>query len=212
MRRGFAGTKVQYESMVRIGLTGGIASGKSAVSEVLSSLGALVVDHDVLAREAVAPGSVGLERIAVAFGSGVIDDDDSLDRAALGAIVFADTQKLEQLNSIVHPEVRRLALEADTRAEEGGRIVVHDIPLLVETTQQHDFDAVIVVEAPLEQRISRMIEHRGMNREQALARIDKQASDEERRAIADYLIVNDGALEDLEQAVRTVWQAIVAEI
>ncbi len=212
MRRGFAGTKVQYESMVRIGLTGGIASGKSAVSEVLSSLGALVVDHDVLAREAVAPGSVGLERIAVAFGSGVIDDDDSLDRAALGAIVFADTQKLEQLNSIVHPEVRRLALEADTRAEEGGRIVVHDIPLLVETTQQHDFDAVIVVEAPLEQRISRMIEHRGMSREQALARIDKQASDEERRAIADYLIVNDGALEDLEQAVRTVWQAIVAEI
>jgi dephospho-CoA kinase len=126
--------------------------------------------------------------------------------------VFADTQKLEQLNSIVHPEVRRLALEADARAEEDGRIVVHDIPLLVETTQQHDFDAVIVVEAPLEQRISRMIENRGMSREQALARIDKQASDEERRAIADYLIVNDGALEDLERAVRTVWQAIVAEI
>jgi dephospho-CoA kinase len=193
-------------------LTGGIASGKSVVSEVLSSLGALVVDHDVLAREAVAPGSVGLERIAAAFGSGVIDDDDSLDRTALGAIVFADTQKLEQLNSIVHPEVRRLALEADARAEEDGRIVVHDIPLLVETTQQHDFDAVIVVEAPLEQRISRMIENRGMSREQALARIDKQASDEERRAIADYLIVNDGALEDLERAVRTVWQAIVAEI
>jgi dephospho-CoA kinase len=198
--------------MTRIGLTGGIASGKSVVSEVLSSLGALVVDHDVLAREAVAPGSVGLERIAAAFGSGVIDDDDSLDRTALGAIVFADTQKLEQLNSIVHPEVRRLALEADARAEEDGRIVVHDIPLLVETTQQHDFDAVIVVEAPLEQRISRMIENRGMSREQALARIDKQASDEERRAIADYLIVNDGALEDLERAVRTVWQAIVAEI
>jgi dephospho-CoA kinase len=198
--------------MTRIGLTGGIASGKSVVSEVLSSLGALVVDQDVLAREAVAPGSVGLERIAAAFGSGVIDDDDSLDRTALGAIVFADTQKLEQLNSIVHPEVRRLALEADARAEEDGRIVVHDIPLLVETTQQHDFDAVIVVEAPLEQRISRMIENRGMSREQALARIDKQASDEERRAIADYLIVNDGALEDLERAVRTVWQAIVAEI
>ncbi|MFD2839513.1 dephospho-CoA kinase [Populibacterium corticicola] len=200
------------ESMIRIGLTGGIASGKSAVSEVLSSLGALVVDHDVLAREAVAPGSVGLERIAAAFGSGVIDDDDSLDRTALGAIVFADTQKLEQLNSIVHPEVRRLALEADARAEEGGRIVVHDIPLLVETTQQHDFDAVIVVEAPLEQRIARMIEHRGMTREQALARIDKQASDEERRAIADYLVVNDGTLEGLDRAVRTIWQAIVAEI
>ncbi len=212
MGRGFAGTKVQYESMVRIGLTGGIASGKSAVSRILSSLGALVVDHDLLAREAVAPGSIGLQQIIAAFGSGVIDDDNSLNRAALGAIVFADAQRLEELNSIVHPEVRRLALEADERAEQSGRIVVHDIPLLVETTQQHDFDAVIVVEAPLEQRLTRMIEDRGMNREQALARIDKQASDEERRAIADYLIVNDGSLADLDRDVRRIWHSIAAEI
>jgi dephospho-CoA kinase len=191
--------------MIRIGLTGGIASGKSKVSEILAGLGAHVVDHDILARDAVALGTPGLAQIQAAFGDAVLHEDGTLNRPALGAIVFGDNDKLAQLNAIVHPEVKRLASEADERAASTGNIVVHDIPLLVETTQTPDFDAVLVVEAPLEQRYERMEEYRGMTREQSQARIAQQASDAQRRAIADYVIVNDGSVGDLTERVTQVW-------
>lgn len=176
---------------------------------MFASRGAVVVDHDILAREAVAPGTAGLASIAGEFGTSVINDDSTLNRAALGAIVFSDADKLAALNAIVHPEVKRLGEAADLKAREEGKIVIHDIPLLVETTQEHDFDAVVVVEAPLESRIQRMVENRGMSRADALARINNQASDEARRSIADHLIENDGTLADLELRVQEVWQQLL---
>lgn len=195
--------------MFRVGLTGGIASGKSAVSSIFSSLGAMVVDHDLLARQAVEVGSPGLAAIVVEFGSEILNDDSSLNRAKLGSIVFSDPQKLAALNAIVHPEVFRLGREADVRAGSLGVIVVHDIPLLAETTQEHDFDAVVVVEAPMEARISRMVAHRGMAVKDAQARIDAQASDAQRRAIADYVVDNSGSTEDLHKRVSQVWQELM---
>lgn len=191
---------------MRVGLTGGIASGKSSVSRLLAAHGAQIVDHDVLARDAVAVGSPGLAQIAQVFGLAVLNADGSLNRGALGEIVFAQPARLEQLNAIVHPEVKRLAKLADAEHPQRSTVIVHDIPLLVETTQEHDFDAVIVVEAPQEIRIARMIEQRGMSREQAEARIAQQATDSQRRSIADYLILNDGSVEDLESEVRKVWE------
>lgn len=195
--------------MFRVGLTGGIASGKSAVSSIFSSLGAMVVDHDLLARQAVEVGSPGLAAIVVEFGSEILNDDSSLNRAKLGSIVFSDPQKLAALNAIVHPEVFRLGREADERAGSLGVIVVHDIPLLAETTQEHDFDAVVVVEAPMEVRISRMVAHRGMEVQDAQARIDAQASDAQRRAIADYVVDNSGSTADLHKRVSQVWQELM---
>lgn len=195
--------------MFRVGLTGGIASGKSAVSSIFSSLGAMVVDHDLLARQAVEVGSPGLAAIVAEFGPEILNDDSSLNRAKLGSIVFSDPQKLAALNTIVHPEVFRLGREADERARSLGVIVVHDIPLLAETTQEHDFDAVVVVEAPMEVRISRMVAHRGMAVQDAQARIDAQASDAQRRAIADYVVDNSGSTEDLHKRVSQVWQELM---
>lgn len=195
---------------MRVGLTGGIASGKSTVSALLAVRGAIVVDHDVLAREAVAPGTPGLRAIGSAFGPSVLTADGSLDRAALGAIVFADSAKLDILNSIVHPEVKRLAQLADQNQEGHDTVIIHDIPLLVETTQQHDFDAVIVVEAPYVTRIARMQTNRGMSAQDAEARIAQQADDSARRAIADYVIVNDGSLAEVEEQVDRVWHDLIS--
>ncbi|HEY8719389.1 dephospho-CoA kinase, partial [Pengzhenrongella sp.] len=146
--------------MQRIGLTGGIAAGKSVVSSRLAELGAVVIDHDQLAREAVQPGSVGLDEVVEAFGDGVLAPDGSLDRAALGRVVFPDPDALARLNGIIHPIVRRLAAEreAAAAAARAGAVVVHDIPLLVETGQAEAFHMLVVVHTPAELRVRRLVD------------------------------------------------------
>ena len=156
-------------TVVRVGLTGGIGSGKSAVSAMLAEKGAVVIDSDVLAREVVAPGSPGLAAVVDAFGSDVLTADGELDRPALGRIVFADPDARRRLEAITHPLVRARArdIEAGTLA---GTVIVHDIPLLVETGQQDKFDAVVVVEADVEAQLHRLQQTRGMDAADARAR------------------------------------------
>ncbi|GGM38733.1 dephospho-CoA kinase [Promicromonospora citrea] len=200
--------------MFRIGLTGGIAAGKSVAATRLAELGAVVVDHDLLAREAVAPGSVGLAEIAETFGPGVLAEDGSLDRPALGALVFADDAARERLNAIVHPEVRRLSAEREAKAgaADPSAVVVHDIPLLVETGQVGHFHLVVVVHTPAEQRVRRLVAARGLTEEAARARVVAQASDEERLAAADVTLDGSRTEEDLRAQVDTLWQRVTAEV
>jgi dephospho-CoA kinase len=194
------------------GLTGGIASGKSLVAERLAGLGAVIVDADVLSREAVAVGSRGLDAIRATFGDGVIAADGTLDRAAMGAIVFADPEARARLNAIVHPEVRRLGEErvAAAAAVDPDAIVVYDIPLLVEAgpARREGFDGVIVVTADEAERVRRMVEHRGMTEQDALARIAAQATDEQRLAIATHHIDNSGATTRTIEAVDRLWREL----
>jgi dephospho-CoA kinase len=189
---------------MRVGLTGGIASGKSTVSAILTELGAVVIDADRLAREVVAKGTPGLQQVVEAFGPEILTEDGEMDRAAVGRIVFEDEHQRKRLESIVHPLVfeRYAALEA--AAPEDG-IVVHDIPLLAESGRVADFDAVIVVDAPHETQVERMLRDRGMTREDAESRIAAQATREQRRAIATYVIENTGTREDLRQRVTEVF-------
>ena len=189
---------------MRVGLTGGIASGKSTVSAILSELGAVVIDADRLAREVVAKGTPGLQRVVEAFGPEILTEDGEMDRAAVGRIVFEDEQQRKLLESIVHPLVfeRYAALEA---AAPSDGIVVHDIPLLAESGRVADFDAVIVVDAPHETQVDRLLRDRAMSREDAEARIAAQATREQRRAIATYVIENTGTREDLRQRVTEVF-------
>lgn len=178
--------------MTVIALTGGIASGKSTIGRRLAELGAVRIDADELAREAVAPGSPGLTRVVQRFGSDMIGANGELDRAALGAVVFSDPAALAELNAIVHPEVRRIAADRIAAAEAANpdAVVVYEIPLLVETgsARDGDWDLVLVADAPAEQRIERMVELRGMAAAEARARIAHQASDSERLAVADAVI------------------------
>ena len=194
--------------MLRIGLTGGIASGKSTAAARLAELGATVIDHDLLAREAVAPRSDGLARVAAEFGAGVVGRDGTLDRSALGAIVFADPEARSRLNAIVHPIVLRLAddAEAAVRTDDRGAVVVHDIPLLVETGQAADFDLVLVVHASEEVRVERLMRERGLSRVQALARIRAQATDEDRLAAATVVLAGGSTVHDLRRQVDTFWR------
>lgn len=192
-----------------MGLTGGIASGKSEVSRRLVELGAVLVDADVIAREVVEPGTEGLEEVAEAFGREVLADDGELDRAALGAIVFADPRRRELLNSIIHPRVRARAAEIAAGAP-AGSVVVQDIPLLVETGQAGNFDVVVVVDAPDEVRIRRLEERNGLSEEHARARMAAQASREERLAAADHVVENAGTLEELRAAVDRLWADVLA--
>ncbi len=194
---------------LHVGLTGGIAAGKSAVAAELERCGALLVDSDALARLVLEPGTEGLEAVRDVFGDRVIAPDGSLDRAALASIVFADAAQRERLNRIVHPRVRRMAREIVAEAGPDA-VVVQDVPLLVETGQAHAFDLVIVVQAPHEERIRRMVEDRGMSRQDAEARIAAQATDEQRAAVADVVIVNDGDLERLRELTRAVWRGMAA--
>ena len=194
---------------VHVGLTGGIAAGKSEVARVFAERGALLVDSDVLAREVLAKGSEGLAAVQDAFGDRVITADGELDRLEMARIVFHDAAQRERLNRIVHPRVRAMARRL--LAEAGpDAVVVQDVPLLVETGQADAFDLVVVVEAPLEERIRRMVEDRGMSREDAEARIAAQASDAERRAAADVIIVNDADLTRLASAAGQVWDRFLA--
>jgi dephospho-CoA kinase len=191
-----------------VGLTGGIASGKSEVSRRLAELGAILIDADLLAREAVEPGSEGLAEVVRAFGSGVLQDDGALDRAALGALVFADPERRGQLNAIVHPRVRARAAELMAAASDQA-VVVQDIPLLVETGQAASFDVVVVVDAPDEVRIRRLAERNGMTPDEAAARMAAQATREERLAAADYVIENSGSLDELRAAVDRLWHDVL---
>ncbi|GAA3279223.1 dephospho-CoA kinase [Paenarthrobacter aurescens] len=191
--------------MLKIGLTGGIASGKSLVASRLRELGAVLVDADVLAREVVEPGTDGLARIVEVFGPGILDAQGKLDRPKLGGIVFQDPAQREVLNGIVHPLVRQAA--AATIAGAGpGEIVVQDIPLLVETGQGSNFHLVVVVDAPDDVRLERMVQFRRMTTEDALARMASQATREQRNAAADVVLNNSGTRDELLAAVDALWE------
>ncbi|MFE7405868.1 dephospho-CoA kinase [Isoptericola sp. NPDC057559] len=200
--------------MLRIGLTGGIAAGKSVVARRLAELGAVVIDHDVLAREVVAPGTVGLEEVVAAFGDGVLADDGSLDRPALGRLVFDDAAARERLEGILHPEIRRIAAEREALAgaADDRAVVVHDIPLLVETGQADHFHLLVVVHAPAEQRVRRLVEGRGLDEAAARARVAAQATDEERTAVADVTLDGAGTEDRLREQVDALWQRLCAEV
>ena len=199
--------------MLRIGLTGGIGSGKSTVSRLLAERGAVVVDADAIAREVVEPGTPGLAAVVAAFGDGVLTADGALDRPALGALVFGDPEALARLNAIVHPLVRERAAELAARVPDDG-VVVHDVPLLVESGQAadrggHAHDLVLVVETELRTRLQRLVQ-RGMTEDDARARIAVQATDEERRAVADVVLDNSGTPEELAAQVDRFWAERVA--
>lgn len=199
--------------MFRVGLTGGIAAGKSVALDRFAELGACVIDSDVLAREAVAPGTVGLEEVVGAFGDGVLAADGSLDREKLGAIVFDDDEARRTLNAIVHPQVRRLSAEREAlvAARDPRAVVVHAIPLLVETGQQDSFHLVAVVAAPEDLRIRRLVETRGLSEDGARARVAAQATDAERLAVADVTLDGSGTPDDLRAEVDALWARIVRE-
>ena len=189
----------------RVGLTGGVASGKSTVSAVLRELGAVVIDADALAREVVAAGTDGLAEIVDAFGDGVLTPDGELDRPAMAALVFGDDHARRRLERIIHPRVRERG--AQIQAETGpDAVVVHDIPLLAETGQAGAFDAVIVVDVPVETQLDRMVTLRGMSPEEARARVAAQASREDRLAVATYVLDNTGTFEDLRERVTEVFE------
>lgn len=196
--------------MTRVGLTGGIAAGKSTVARRLTELGATVIDSDLLARRVVEPGTPGLAAVRAAFGDSVLVADGSLDRNALGALVFADEDARKRLEAIVHPLVRAEAarLEVDATRADAGAVVVHDIPLLVETGQGRPggaFDLVIVVDVPTETQLERLVRDRGYTDEQAQGRIGAQASRAERRAAADVVLSNDGTTDELLASVDRLW-------
>jgi len=192
---------------VRVGLTGGVASGKSTVSAILAELGAVVIDADLLAREVVAPGTDGLAAVVEEFGPELLGPDGGLDRPRLGALVFADPERRRALEAIIHPRVRARAAEIEAAAPLGS-VVVHDIPLLAETGQAASFDAVVVVDVPPEVQVDRMVRIRGMSEEDARARIAAQAARDERLAIATYVVENTGTLEELRARVEDVYLAL----
>jgi len=189
---------------MRVGLTGGVASGKSTVSAILAELGAVVIDADLLAREVVAPGTEGLAEIVEAFGPEVLTDAGVLDRLAMGALVFGDPERRRVLESIIHPRVRARAAEIEAAAPPDA-VVVHDIPLLAETGQGGAFDAVLVVDVPVEIQLERMGSLRGMSREDAAARVAAQASRGDRLAVATYVLDNTGLPDDLRARAAEVY-------
>jgi dephospho-CoA kinase len=194
--------------VLRIGLTGGIGSGKSTVSGLLAERGAVVVDADRIAREVVEPGSPGLAAVVEAFGPSVLAADGSLDRPALADVVFADPEARRRLDAIVHPLVRARAGELAAAAPPDA-VVVHDVPLLVETGQAAAYDLVLVVEADPETRVARLVQ-RGLTADDARARMAAQANDEQRRAVADVVLDNSGTPEQLAAHVATFWADRVA--
>lgn len=200
--------------MLRIGLTGGIAAGKSVAAQRFAELGAVVIDHDLLAREAVAPGTIGLERIVEEFGEEILSPDETLDRAALGHIVFGNHEARERLNGLVHPEIHRLSVEREAAAgaADPGAVVVHDIPLLVETGQEDAFHILVVVDAPADLRIRRLVESRGLSLPEARQRVAAQASDEARRAAADVVVSGARTEAELRAAVDALWSRVQDEV
>ena len=194
--------------MLRVGLTGGIGSGKSEVSRRLAAHGAVIIDADVAARQVVAPGTPGLARIAEAFGPGVLRPDGALDRTQLGAIVFGDPAQLAKLNAITHPLIAKwmeAAERAAAEAADGDLILVYDTALLAESGRWADYDLVIVVDVPPELQVDRLVSQRGMTPHQARARMAAQASRDQRLAVADLVIDNSGSLDDLDRRVAEIW-------
>lgn len=200
--------------MYLIALTGGIASGKSLVASRLAELGAVHIDADKLAREVVEPGEPALEKIAAEFGESVIAQDGSLDRQALANIVFTDPAKRSALNAITHPAVwaRVLELCDEAKAADPGAIVVYDVPLLVEASSERPltFDLVVVVDTPAAVRLERLVRDRGMSRQEATHRINSQATDAERLAIADEVIDNTGTIDRTLEQVDSLWASVNA--
>lgn len=193
--------------MLIVGLTGGIGSGKSEVARRLADRGAVIIDSDLIAREVVEPGSEGLSQVVAAFGDEVLAADGTLDRERLAATVFGDDDARTRLNGILHPLIGARAMQqiADATERDPDAIVVQDVPLLVEAGAAERFEAVIVVDVPPETQLSRLTELRGMTEADARARMTTQASREQRRAAATYLIDNTGDLEALDRRVDEVW-------
>jgi len=195
--------------MILVGLTGGIGAGKSTVSTMLAGRGAVIVDGDVVARDLQSPGSPVLDRMAERFGSHIILDDGSLDRAAVAKIVFNDKDALKDLNGIVHPAMqdeitRQIEAQRDT-----DRVVVLDFPLLGENPRK-DLRATIVVDIPVDLAVERLVEQRGMDEDDARARISSQVSREERNERATHVLDNSGDLDALDRQVGQLWTELVA--
>ena len=194
---------------MRVGLTGGVSSGKSTVAAILAELGAVVIDADQLAREVVEPGTTGLAAVVDEFGPAVLTKDGHLDRTALGTVVFADEGARRRLEGILHPLVRTRGEEIEQMLPEEA-LVVHDIPLLAETGQADRFDAVIVVDVPVETQVERMVRDRRWTREDAEARVAAQVDREQRWAVATYVIDNTGTRDDLRERVTEVVALLVS--
>ena len=195
--------------MIRIGLTGNIASGKSEIAKMLADRGATVIDADLLAREAVEPETQALRDIVKRWGKDVLNEDGSLDRAALRRIVFADQSELDALNRIVHPGVTRLRDREIAQARDrGDPLVICVIPLLFERNIVDEFDAIVLVDSPRPLRLERLVATRGMEATDAMNMIASQMPAELKRARADYVIENNGSLEDLERDVNALWSSL----
>lgn len=197
------------DQLLRVGLTGGIASGKSTVSAILRELGAVLIDADELARDVVAKGTPGLAAVVEEFGPELLGADGELDRAAMGSLVFTDEAARKRLEAIVHPLVFERIVDLEAHAPPGS-VIVHDIPLLAESGRaaapdRGGFDAVIVVDAPQDVQVERMMRDRGWTEADALARIGSQASREDRRAIATYVVENTGSREDLRRQIEKIY-------
>ncbi|MSS45804.1 dephospho-CoA kinase [Cutibacterium sp. WCA-380-WT-3A] len=202
---------VEPDGVVRVGLTGGIASGKSTVSRLLAAHGATIIDYDQLSRDVVATGTQGLAQVVEAFGPQILAADGSLNRAALGSIVFSDSRARHRLESIIHPLVEEAARRVDDQARiaKGVMVVVHDIPLLVETGRADEFDVVVVTDIDPAEQVRRVVERDGASQDDAWARIRAQASRKERLAAADIVIDTSGPLRDLPGKVNRAWSTII---
>ena len=192
--------------MLMVGLTGGIGAGKSTVAEILAAHGAVVVDADAIAREVVEPGMPALAKLVERFGPEILRADGSLDRPALAALAFVDDETRKELEAITHPAIGAEFLRRVAEAP-ADAVVVHDVPLLVESKRGFEYGAVIVVEAPLETRLDRL-EARGVRRDDARRRIGLQASDEDRRKVATWVVDNAGDLGHLEKQVNEIWSEL----
>ena len=198
--------------MLNVGLTGGIGAGKSEVTRRFAALGAHIIDADAIAREVVEPGTPGLDAVIAEFGPEVRAADGSLDRDAVAAKVFSDDDARARLNAIVHPLIgeRVFALLAEFEAADPGGILVNDVPLIAEAGVAERYEVIVVVDAPVEVQLDRLVRLRGMSREAAQARIDVQASRADRLALADYVIENNGDLDGLQARVDEVWAELKA--
>jgi dephospho-CoA kinase len=204
---GLAPPLVQSEPMLMVGLTGGIGSGKSTVAGLLAARGAVVIDADAIAREVVEPGQPALTALVERFGAEILASDGHLDRAELAARAFVTEAAKKDLEAITHPAIAAEFLQRIADAPEGA-IVVHDVPLLVESKRGYDYKAVIVVVAPLDVRLARL-EARGVPRADAERRVALQASDEERMKVATWVVDNEGDLAALETQVDEIWLALL---